>query len=192
MVPSDKTILSEPSNFTYSESHPAYVSEDLVELVDLFPTLAEITKLPVPPLCKLYTTNFCTEGLSFYPVIKHYVVEKIEDFSWKTAVFSQYPRPSKDIQMNSDQPKLKYISYMGYSIRTHRFRYTEWVSFNNTSFKPDWKNIVARELYDHKHDPYEANDISDSKLYNNIVKELSKNIRRGWRHALPADLFNIP
>jgi iduronate 2-sulfatase len=43
---------------------------------------------------------------------------------------------------------------MGYSIRTDRFRYTEW---------RDWKSgkTIARELYDHVADPSETKNVAD-------------------------------
>ena len=185
----NNTYFSEASNVSSSDIHPQYVSEELIELVDIFPTLANITGISVPPLCRLYPTPLCSEGINFYPVIKHHVSESKADFTWKTGAFSQYPRPSVNIQLNSDQPKLEDIHIMGYSIRTGRFRYTEWVSFNNTICKPEWHNVVAQELYDHKYDPFEVYNLYNAAVYNNTVKELSKKIKRGWRHALPPDLF---
>lgn len=174
------------------ESAPKYISEELVELVDLFPTLAKIADLPVPPLCRLYATQLCSEGISFDKVIKHHVSGEVDDdFSWKTGVFSQYPRPSVAIQPNSDQPKLEDIKFMGYSIRTARYRYTEWISFNSTICKPVWQHVVAKELYDHKYDRFETNNLSnDTYYYSNIVKELSKKVQSGWRHCLPPDMFD--
>ncbi|XP_015910034.1 iduronate 2-sulfatase [Parasteatoda tepidariorum] len=173
---------------------PKYETEELVELVDLFPTLAAIAVLPVPPLCRIYTTPFCSEGLSFYSLIKHLIKPSWFELPWKTAVFSQYPRPSLVPQNNSDQPKLEDIKYMGYSIRTAHFRYTEWVDFDNQLFRPNWTVVYARELYDHNNDPFEAENICKKDIcddeYENTVKELSKKIRKGWRHAMPPSYFD--
>lgn len=181
----------EPSNISSSERDSQYASEELIELVDIFPTLAEIVNISVPPLCRLYPTPLCSEGISFYPVIKHHIEEPKADFAWKTGAFSQYPRPSENIQLNSDQPKLKDIEIMGYSVRTNRFRYTEWVLFNNTICKPKWHHVVAQELYDHKYDPFEVHNLYNAAVYNYTVKELSKKIKSGWRHSLPPHLFGI-
>jgi len=80
---------------------------------------------------------------------------------WKTAAFSQYPRGS----------------VMGHSIRTDRYRYTEWAE--------PGKQPVARELYDHKVDPEEnVNAVNDPK-YRAVVAELSRKLKVGWRGALP-------
>ncbi|XP_054707303.1 iduronate 2-sulfatase-like [Uloborus diversus] len=171
---------------------PKYVSEDLVELVDVFPTLSEIANIAVPPLCKNFTSDFCSEGISFYPVIQHLVYDPWVEFSWKTATFSQYPRPSIAPRNNSDQPKLKDIIIMGYSIRTKHFRYTEWVKFDNQACKPDRAVIVSRELYDHRTDPFEVVNVSDVESYANTVIELSRRIKKGWRNALPPGLFDSP
>lgn len=177
---------------TYVPHTPKYETEELVELVDLFPTLAETVNIAVPPLCKIYPSTFCSEGISFYPIIDHLVTDPWIGFSWKTAVFSQYPRPSLRPQINSDQPALKDIKYMGYSIRTARFRYTEWIKFDNRHFKPDWAVIISRELYDHAHDPLEVNNVSDEEEYSNLVIELSKRNKRGWRHEMPPGIFDSP
>ncbi|TDJ68875.1 MAG: iduronate sulfatase [Planctomycetota bacterium] len=71
-------------------------SRGLVELVDLYPTLCELTGLTPPPHL---------EGTSFAPLLAE------PDRPWKRAVFSQHPA-SLDI--------------MGYSVRTDRWRFTSW------------------------------------------------------------------
>ncbi|XP_035206404.1 iduronate 2-sulfatase-like isoform X2 [Stegodyphus dumicola] len=189
----NKTMSVSNMNISASTYVPKYVTNKLVELVDLFPTLADIVNIPIPPLCRFYKTVLCSEGLTFYPLIKHIVKGSAsEEFPWKTAAFSQYPRPSISPRNDSDQPDLEDIKYMGYSIRTARFRYTEWVSFDSKRLKPNRTQVVARELYDHKEDPFEANDVSDKPMYENIKKELSRKIKKGWRHAMPPGLFDSP
>ena len=54
-------------------------TDALVEFVDIYPTLAELCGLPLPQHL---------EGASFVPVLRRSV-----DRPWKTAAFSQYPRP---------------------------------------------------------------------------------------------------
>ena len=73
-------------------------SRALVELVDLYPTLAELCSLPLPPHL---------EGTSFVPLLDK------PGRDWKEAAFSQYQRPGKP-------------PTMGRSIRTADWRYTEW------------------------------------------------------------------
>lgn len=73
-------------------------STALVELVDLYPTLASLAGLPLPAHL---------EGTSFEPLL----AEPAQ--SWKKAVFSQYLRPGKE-------------GIMGRSVRAKSWRYTEW------------------------------------------------------------------
>ena len=65
----------------------------------------------------------------------------------KSAVFSQYPRPSEYPQENTDLPKLKDIRIMGYSMRTREVRYTEWVRFDPETFTPDFNKVCDRVFY---------------------------------------------
>ncbi|KAG8199679.1 hypothetical protein JTE90_022129 [Oedothorax gibbosus] len=176
----------------YSPPAPKYVIENLVELVDIFPTLTKIADIPIPPLCRVYSTTFCSEGLSFYTLIKQLVADPTSEFTWKTATFSQYPRPSLSPQQNSDRPDMKDIKYMGYSVRTGRFRYTEWLEFNISSYKPIFSNVVHRELYDHEFDPHELDNKIEAGDYLYVARELSIKIKKGWRHAMPPGMFDNP
>ncbi len=75
-------------------------TEALVELVDVYPTLAELAHLPLPGHL---------EGSSF----KSQLLDPQQ--TGKTAAFSQYPR------------KVGPKRLMGYSMRTDRYRLTRWV-----------------------------------------------------------------
>lgn len=83
---------------------------------------------------------------------------------------------------NSDKPRLKEISIMGYTIRTERFRYTEWVHFNHTTFQGDWNSVVAKELYDLISDVNEDVNLADRSELNDIKEGLRKDLILGWRH----------
>ncbi len=74
------------------------VSNALVEFVDIFPSLCELSGLDVPKQI---------EGDSFVPLMQ------TPSLPWKKAAFSQYPRGN---------------NRMGYSMKTDQYRYTEWVS----------------------------------------------------------------
>ncbi|XP_066992107.2 iduronate 2-sulfatase isoform X2 [Anabrus simplex] len=108
-------------------------SDALVELVDIFPSLVDLTNVSMaPPLCPTDSKNIrlCTEGISFVPLIRQAMTSPFgkSTFNWKTGVFSQYPRPGlfPTQKPNSDKPRLNQIRVMGYSLRTLRHRYTEW------------------------------------------------------------------
>ena len=111
-----------------------------------------------PSLCELSgldTPGHC-EGTSFVPLIEN------PGRSWKSAAFSQYPRGK----------------VMGYSVRTKRYRYTEWQDRKT-------KKPLARELYDHKEDPGENANIADKSRMKDIVEQLSLVLNAGYKHARP-------
>lgn len=159
------------------------VVKNLVELVDLFPTLVDLSQVSRPiPVCdinKKYEV-LCTEGQSMVPILVKAV--KKEYYLGKSAVFTQYPRPGTYPLYNSDQPALKDIKIMGYSIRTKRYRYTEWISFNHTNFKPNWSIVYGKELYDHLIDSKEDLNLENRPELLYIIKNLRKKLKLGWRH----------
>ena len=99
----------------------------------------------------------CLEGASFAPLLDD------PERPWKTAAFSQYPRAGK----------------MGCSMRTHRYRFTRWVEKND----PD--HCAAVELYDHQSDPQENTNIAADGANAELVRQLTAQMSRGWRGALP-------
>lgn len=132
-------------------------SNELVELVDLYPTLADLGGLPVPGEL---------EGTSLVPLLTK------PDQSWKSAVFSQFPRPWQ----YKGEPET-----MGYAIRTDRYRYVEW-----RNFKTD--EVKATELYDHQNDPGEVNNIANISANIALIRELKQKLHDGWKMARPVRL----
>ncbi|WP_298858776.1 sulfatase [uncultured Gimesia sp.] len=111
--------------------HAGETSHALVELLDMYPTLVELCQLPAPNQL---------EGKSLVPLLND------PTQSVKPAAFTQHPRPAyfKDVPQN-----------MGVSVRTPRYRYTEWRNFKTGK-------VEARELYDHEADPDENTNIVDN------------------------------
>lgn len=103
----------------------------------------------------------------------------------KSAVFTQYPRPGifPTETPNSDRPRLREIKIMGYSIRTKRYRYTEWIKFDPKNFKADWNMVYARELYDLLIDEKENMNLADREELKNVVLNLRKKLILGWRYT---------
>ncbi|CAG9762856.1 unnamed protein product [Ceutorhynchus assimilis] len=153
------------------------VVDSLVELVDLFPTLVDLTQISGPlEQCALgEVMDVCTEGQSLLPVM-------IGAKKGKSAVFTQYPRPGAHPSCNSDKPHLKDIEIMGYSIRTRTFRYCEWVQFDHSNFTVNWNKVYGREMYDHLIDPQENLNLADRKEMINVRKKLRRLLIAGWRH----------
>lgn len=105
------------------------VCDALVEYVDLFPTLCQLSGVPAPGYL---------EGSSLIPFLRD------PGRPGDAAAFSQYPRGKRE----------------GFSIRTDRYRYTEWRPRNNG--RPLRDRIIARELYDHAEDPAESRNLAES------------------------------
>jgi len=150
------------------------VTEELVEFVDLMPTLAEAAGLPKVPLCPAGSVvNTCTEGVSMMPLINQ------PTRPWKSAVFSQYPRMAMDGNV-----------YMGYSMRTKTHRYTEWVDFMGApDYAPHWSDIFHKEsaeMYDHVVDPQENVNLAYRPEEEHLRTALSRQLHKGWRSVLPS------
>ncbi|KAK3098287.1 hypothetical protein FSP39_017975 [Pinctada imbricata] len=142
---------------------------ELTEYVDLFPTLVEAAGLEQLPICPKNSSGIalCREGTSLMPLIET-PTEPI-----KKASFSQFPRPS-----------MFQIEEMGYTMRTDRYRYTEWPKFiGSPDYKPDWLTLAGVELYDHQTDPEENINLANNPKYQTLRAQLSQQLRAGWREA---------
>ena len=152
--------------------------DELVEHVDLFPTLVDAAGLPELELCPeegFEDVLACREGSSLMPLIRN------EDhIIWKDRVFTQTSRPPESI-----------TTVMGHSMTTKRYRYTEWVGttrHGQDNLEFHWDDIKGVELYDHTVDPEENINMVDDPGYMDVVKELKAQLRAGWREALPQEV----
>ena len=93
------------------------------------------------------------EGLSLTPVIEE------PTRPWKTAAFSQL--------LAGDAKRC--------SMRTDRYRYTEWGNSSNRD----------TELYDYNTDPDETVNIADLPENAELIAQLSEQLHAGWQGALP-------
>ena len=71
--------------------------------------------------------------------------------------------------------------FLRYTIRTHQWRYTEWIKFARRYWTPDWNTVYGNELYDHCTDPDENVNLAVDSAYITIVDELSEKLQKGWR-----------
>ncbi|XP_071099231.1 iduronate 2-sulfatase-like [Haliotis cracherodii] len=117
------------------------------ELVDLFPTLVEAEGLPKLQRCpvNVHNVKVCAEGDSMVPLMKN-----PNDGSWKQAAYSQYAHHLEG-----------HGSFMGCTVRTDRYRYTEWPEFDFNSHQPTKQQ--GAELYDHQKDPWETENKADDQ-----------------------------
>jgi len=117
---------------------PGKRSSALVEMVDIFPTLASFTEGETPDSC---------QGMSLAPVLKD------PNETIRPLALSQYPRGST----------------MGYSVRTDRWRYTEW-------FNTGKKKVAARELYDHRDSQMASRNLAGKPKHQDLVASLSRQL----------------
>ena len=160
----EKGLWAKTTNYELDTRVPLIISapgkkkgvktDALVELVDLYPTLAGLSGLPTPD---------SLEGVSMAPLLTK------PDRPWKTAAFSQFPRP----WIYKNEPGV-----MGYAIRTNRYRYVEWRNFKTDA-------VEATELYDCQTDPGEITNIVNAPDNKALVNELKQKLNAGWRQALP-------
>lgn len=132
----------------------------MTELIDMFPSLCELAGVKVPEYM---------QGTSFVPLIEN------PERPWKKAVFSQFHRRP---QQSPDGKR-----YMGYSINTEKYHYVEWHSWDSdTGTKGPFQSA---ELYDKINDPYETANIANKEAFSEVVKDLSEQLKDGWRKAVP-------
>lgn len=108
------------------------VSKSMAEMVDFYPTLAELCGVKPPA---------SISGVSLVPALQS------EDATPREAAFTQYAN--------------------GYSLRTARYRYTEWGE-NGT---------LGNELYDHETDAEEMVNLAGKEQRADTVKALSRQLR---------------
>ncbi|MHC1767709.1 MAG: sulfatase [Verrucomicrobiia bacterium] len=114
-------------------------SSRVVELLDLYPTLAE--------LCGLTPTH-SLHGRSLRPLLDR------PKAPWDKPAFTQVWRGG---------------GFPGHSVRTERWRYTEW---DNGS--------KGAQLYDFEMDPEEKHNLASDPKYANTVAELRGMLQRNW------------
>lgn len=120
----------------------------LTEFVDIYPTLCDLCGLSLPE---------ALEGVSMVPVMQD------PKRPWKKAAFSQYPREG---------------NIMGYSMRTDRYRYTEWQDRKTGEAK-------FKELYDLENDPLCKESVVAKPENEPLVAELHAMMKAGWKAARP-------
>lgn len=131
----------------------------LVEQVDIYPTLCELSNIPVPE---------GPEGRSLVPLIEN------PSIPFKTVIFQQTFR---DIFIDRD---LRYTPgnwyrVWGYSVRSKRFRYSEW-----REEKKRGGTVLAVELYDYADGPLETVNLVNDPAYRQVVLDHADLLKIKW------------
>lgn len=172
----------------------------LSELVDLYPTLAELAGIGLPA----GDEGAHLGGTSLVPVFHN------TSASVKEVALSQFPRcwqnntdfvPNK---LNGPGDELNHtaslmamsdchwtrrggIDFMGYAIRTDTHRFVEWFVWDGEKLAPKWDEVHARELYDHSQvsqyddsylDQTENENLAEDASQAGLVSKLSALLRR--------------
>ena len=129
----------------------------IVEFVDIYPTLTELAGLPTPKE---------VEGRSLKRLLDNPLTQ------WNGSAITQVLRPADD--------RLK-DPVMGRSIRTERWRYSDW-----------GEGKYGEELYDHFADPMEFNNLAlnPTKENRRIIKMLKKELTEKASGKVPTTPFN--
>lgn len=122
-----------------------------VELLDLYPTLAELCHLPIPD---------GSDGKSFASLLKNPYAEGFN------AAFNQY-------QTFQTNPSIKDL--MAYAIHTKDYNYIEWQDLKNN------RKVVQRELYQVTNCRVEQKNIASIKKFTPIIRNLSQQIEDHFR-----------
>ena len=158
-----------------------------VGLIDVFPTLADLCSLPYPK----QPNGLHLEGTSLLPLIQD------PTQPWKKGVFSQYQRRIWKNNSAGDTVTIENPGNgIGYSIRTRRYRYTEWWR-TKTSDQDSKGNYTDRdqklfdspemiELYDYQTDPNETVNLAQDPAHSSIVTELAEQLAGGSGWATQA------
>lgn len=143
-----------------------------VELVDIYPTLVDLANIPTPT----QPGGFEAEGTSLRPLLEDPAQP------WKKAAFSQYQRNISGSGIANPG------NGMGYTLRTTRYRYTEWWRTQTSNQSGGgytdrdvklYSSPEFVELYDHEEDPFETVNLADDPAYSALRSELSTMLAGG-------------
>ena len=111
----------------------------IVEFLDIYPTVAALAGLTPPA---------ALHGRSLAPLLAD------PDARWERPALTQVRRGPAG------------STFKGYSVRTERWRYTEWDDGNR-----------GRELYDERRDPGEAVNLADDPAHRQVVLDMQRALR---------------
>ncbi|MFM8549569.1 MAG: sulfatase [Verrucomicrobiota bacterium] len=139
-------IIRDPGNPANGRS-----TKRVAELVDLYPTVAD--------LCDL-TPDKRAQGKSLRPVLAN------PESVWSHAAYTQvdFGAINAGGKKKAATPERK----VGRSVRTERYRYTEWN-----------EGRLGVELYDHDADPKELKNLAADPAYASIVSSLKATLAKG-------------
>jgi arylsulfatase A-like enzyme len=131
-----------------------------VSHVDLFPTLAELCTVKAPE-------NL--QGQSLVPMLRD---PSATGRNWAVTQVMRGGGPlraSVTTNVSAEGPR-----YFGYTLRTPRWRYTEWD-----------EGRKGRELYDHEADPRELTNLAQQPEHSGTIEDLAQHLRAAINTTFP-------
>ena len=143
-------IIRDPDNKVVGQS-----TQRVTELLDLYPTVAD--------LCGL-APDKRAQGKSLRPLLAD------PQRPWANVAYTQvdFSAANKDATFAGGKAKNAPARKVGRSVRTERFRYTEWNGGES-----------GVELYDHEKDPKELTNVAKDPAYAQTVTELKATLAKG-------------
>jgi arylsulfatase A-like enzyme len=141
---------------------PAQVAKSPISHLDLYPTLTELCGVKAPATL---------QGQSLVPMLKD---ASVPGRGWALTQVVRgggFKRFGASPAVGDDGKR-----FFGYSLRTARWRYTEWD-----------EGKQGRELYDHDADPKELTNLADKPEHAATVAELSQQLRAAVKTTFPPD-----
>jgi arylsulfatase A-like enzyme len=139
---------------------PGAVAMTPMSQVDLFPTLAELCGVTPP-------SNL--QGQSLVPILQN---PQEKGRGWAITQVSRgggQARAAVTTNVGAEGAR-----FFGYSLRTPRWRYTEWD-----------EGRKGKELYDHDKDPRELTNLADVPEHAMVVRELSETLHSAVKSTFP-------
>ncbi len=145
-----------------------------IELINVFPTLLDLAGLEMP----VQPNEKSLEGVSLRPLLENPAGD-----SWGRPAFSQFHKRIQGDGLTTGWG-------MGYTMRTERYRYTEWYLTDEVhrSVKTNETPELV-ELYDHEIDSEESANLAYKSGYEEIVTALASQLDggRGWSASFEVD-----
>jgi iduronate 2-sulfatase len=142
---------------------PGSVARTPVGLIDMYPTLAELAGVKVP---------VAVQGQSLAPILKD---PAAVGRGWAVTQVGRSAGAVRRVDGGAKAAAGPRRAF-GYSLRTARWRYTEWD-----------EGRQGRELYDHDADPKEITNLAAAPAQAAMVAELSAQLRAAVKTTFPAD-----
>ncbi|TRY61138.1 hypothetical protein TCAL_13865 [Tigriopus californicus] len=147
-----------------------------VELLDVYPTLVDLARLPRVPKCPTtlqHANRFCLEGVS-----RAASILQNQPIPSEAVAISQYPRPGNETDGHLVRaPSHMDIRVMGYALRSRTHRFVAWFEFDPNSLKTNFNRVIAQELYDEMVDPQENINIAYGPESCGIAKDYLRLLR---------------